>query len=239
MRAPFVGTIRPIGMRPPEAKKPKTANAAEVAPEAKKFLHFALEAALAPEAAVADSEMKGEGASSSSSGAIAVAAIEAPPEAAMAPEAAAVADSEVKVEGASSSSSGAIEVATVGGPPEGGSTPSKGEALKQLLASGTERLEVQAYVEAEVEFMAVAKAEDLRPEDRAQFEKVKAEGVGICSRCRFRSGCASCDEEKAWEFACRNTLWAAAAEAVRPARKPRGRPKGMSKGKGGGMGAKA
>ena len=65
-----VGTIRPIGLRPPEAKKPKTAEAAEVAPEAKKFLHFALEAALAPEVAVADSEMKGEGASSSSSGAM-------------------------------------------------------------------------------------------------------------------------------------------------------------------------
>ena len=179
---------------------------------------------------MADSEMKGEGASSSSSGAIAVAAIEAPPEAMTpeveAPEAAAVADSEVKVEGASSSSSGAIEVATVGRPPEGGSTASKGEALKQALASGTERLEVQAYVEAEVEFMAVAKVEDLRPEDRAQFEKVKAEGVGICSRCRWISGCASCDEDKAWDFACRNTLWAAAAEAVRPGRKPRGRPRG-------------
>ena len=142
-----------------------------------------------------------------------------------APEAAAVADSEVLLEGASSSSAGAIEVAAIG-VPEGGSTPSKGEAIKQLLASGTERLEVQAYVEAEVEFMAVAKAEDLRPEDRAQFEKVKAEGVGLCSRCRWVSGCASCDGENAWEFACRSTLWAAAAEAVRPGRKPRSRPKG-------------
>ena len=95
-----------------------------------------------------------------------------------------------------------------------------------MLASGTKRLEVQAYVEAEVEFMAVAKAEDLRPEDRAQFEKVKVEGVGICSRCRWISGCASSDEDEAWDFACRNTLWAAAAEAVRPGRKPRSRPKG-------------
>ena len=70
----------------------------------------------------------------------------------------------------------------------------------------------------------MAKPEDLRPEDRALFEKVKLEGVGLCSRCRWVAGCASCDEGKAWGFACRRTLWAAAAEAVRPEKKPRGRP---------------
>ena len=37
--------------------------------------------------------------------------------------------------------------------------------------------------------------------------------------------CEACDEEKAWDFACRSTLWHTADEALRPKTKPRGRPK--------------
>ena len=87
------------------------------------------------------------------------------------------------------------------------------------------RLEVAAYQTLEDEFIAVAKLEDLREQDRKLYEAVRSSGVGVCSRCRWQSGCHSCDEEKAWGFACRSTLWNTASEAVRPKAKPRGRPK--------------
>ena len=77
----------------------------------------------------------------------------------------------------------------------------------------------------EDEFIAVAKPEDLRLEDRKIYEAVKGCGPGICSRCKWMSGCHSCDEGKAWDFACRSTLWHTVGEAVRPKAKPKGRPK--------------
>ena len=97
--------------------------------------------------------------------------------------------------------------------------------MKQKLAEGPARLEVEEYRALEDEFIAVAEPEDLRPADRELWESVRLGGLGICARCRWASGCQSCDEVKAWGFACRSTLWQAADEAVRPKAKPRGRPK--------------
>ena len=108
-------------------------------------------------------------------------------------------------------------------PPE--AALSKGEEVKQKIAEAPARLEREAYVALEEEFIAVAKPEDLREIDKAKYEAVRASGLGLCARCRWQFGCQSCDEEKAWSFACRSTLWHTANEAVRPKAKPRGRPK--------------
>ena len=107
--------------------------------------------------------------------------------------------------------------------------PSKGDEVKQKLAVAPARVEKEAYVALEDEFIAVAQLEDLREEDRAAYEKVRAINAGICARCRWEKGCASCDEAKAWDYACRSTLWHTAHEAVRPKAKPRGRPKKVVK----------
>ena len=102
---------------------------------------------------------------------------------------------------------------------------SKGQEVMQRIAEAPERLEAEAYRALEAEFIAVAKPEDLRSEDRESYEAVRGTGVGLCARCRWMSGCQSCDEEKAWGFACRSTLWHTAPEDLRPKARPRGRPK--------------
>ena len=95
-------------------------------------------------------------------------------------------------------------------PPE--EPPSKGEGVKQRIAEAPARLEVEAYVQLEDEFIVVAKPGDLREEDRMLYEAVRGAGLGICARCKWLSGCHSCDELKAWGFACRSTLWHTAHE---------------------------
>ena len=97
--------------------------------------------------------------------------------------------------------------------------------MRHRLAEAPVRLERQAYLQLEEEFVAVAKPEDLRPEDRLAYEAVKGSVLRVCARCRWVSGCQSCDEDKAWSWACRQTLWHTAHEAVRPKAKPKGRPK--------------
>ena len=97
--------------------------------------------------------------------------------------------------------------------------------MKQKIAEAPARLESKAYEALEKEFIAVAKPEDLREIDRKKYEAVRASGLGLCSRCKWKSGCDSCDEEKAWGFYCRSTLWHTANEALRPKAKPKGRPK--------------
>ena len=114
-------------------------------------------------------------------------------------------------------------------PPEADLHRSKGDEVKQALAEAPARLEKAAYVALEEEFIAVAKLEDLRDEDRAAYEKVRDLNAGICPRCQWQWGCLSCDEAKAWAYYCRSTLWHTAHEAVRPKAKPRGRPKKAAK----------
>ena len=103
--------------------------------------------------------------------------------------------------------------------------PSKAEVVKKQLVEAPARLELEAYRALEDEFIAVAKPEDLREEDREIYENVRDKGLGVCARCRWLSGCQDCDEVKAWSFVCRTTLWNTAHEAVRPKAKPKGRPK--------------
>ena len=69
---------------------------------------------------------------------------------------------------------------------------SKGEEVMQRIAEAPARLETEAYRALEDEFIAVAKPEDLRPEDREIYEAVRGTGVGLCSRCHRMSGCQAC-----------------------------------------------
>ena len=101
--------------------------------------------------------------------------------------------------------------------------PSAGQDVMQRIAEAPARLGTAAYIAIEDEFIRVAELEDLRPEDRNLYHSCTR--AGVCARCKWMTGCDSCDEEKAWGFACRSPLWHTADEAVRPMRKPRGRPK--------------
>ena len=108
-------------------------------------------------------------------------------------------------------------------PPE--VAPSKADLVMQKIAEAPARLDVRDNQALEEEFIAVAHLDDLRVEDKLLFEKVKAFETGVCARCRWETGCLSCDAAKAWAYACRSTLWNTAHEAVRPKAKPKGRPK--------------
>ena len=44
-----------------------------------------------------------------------------------------------------------------------------------------------------------ARVEDLAPEQQAFFRHVEAHHTGVCSRCRWRTGCLRCDKSKAWK----------------------------------------
>jgi len=48
--------------------------------------------------------------------------------------------------------------------------------------------------------------EDLDPDHRAKYEKVRDNGMSICSSCRWTSGCFRCDPVKAWNYYVRQTL---------------------------------
>ena len=95
----------------------------------------------------------------------------------------------------------------------------------QRIAEAPARLDKMAWGVLEDEFIAVAKPKDLRAEDFEVYEAVRITAQGICSRCRWLTGCQSCDEAMAWGSACRSTLWHTANEAVRPKARPKGRPK--------------
>ena len=199
----FTGPIKPIGLRPPEERGAKSARGEPSTEEKRTFLR-ALEEPPEHEPPAERLGRYSEGGSSGSSGPVRQLEEEVvpplPPPPSVPPPLPAEADP--------------VEVA-----------PSKGEEVMQRIAEAPARLETKAYEVLEDEFIAVAKPEDLRQEDRDMYEAVRGTGLGLCGRCRWRSGCQSCDEVKAWAFACRSTLWHTAHEAVRPKAKPKGRPK--------------
>ena len=41
---------------------------------------------------------------------------------------------------------------------------------------------------------------DLRPELQAHMQRVEEHGQGVCSKCRWSSGCMQCDVKKAWHY---------------------------------------
>ena len=48
--------------------------------------------------------------------------------------------------------------------------------------------------------------DDLLPEYKRMVEKVAERGIGVCSRCQWRSGCSQCDETKALRYYLRKQL---------------------------------
>ena len=100
----------------------------------------------------------------------------------------------------------------------------KGEEVILAVAEPEAKLSVEAYRALEDEFLKVAQPDDLRREDFEAYEKVTSVNWSLCARCKWVSGCDRCDEDKAWSFACRSTLWHSANEAQRPAAKPKGTP---------------
>ena len=83
----------------------------------------------------------------------------------------------------------------------------KGKAKPEEGKKKAEALKLSAEEELMVQ-MAVDnwKSEDLRPEFREKFERVRTHGVGICSSCRYTYGCLRCDEGKAWNYYVRQEL---------------------------------
>jgi hypothetical protein len=73
----------------------------------------------------------------------------------------------------------------------------KGKKVKQL--SQQEEMEVQFCIEH-------WKIEDLSVERRQAYERVRDTGLGICSSCRWTSGCLRCDPSKAWNYYVRQEL---------------------------------
>lgn len=66
-------------------------------------------------------------------------------------------------------------------------------------------------------------------EDRFQAQILKAmQGIGVCSKCRWKHGCLECDEKKAWRWALRKH-WHAKTADLRP--KAKGRPRAKPKAK--------
>ena len=97
--------------------------------------------------------------------------------------------------------------------------------VEEQVAEVQERLSIPEYRAIEAEFEAMATVEDLREPYRSNYEEVKMTGAGGCGRCSWTYGCDSCDEAKAWSYACRATLYEATDEKVRPNAKPKGWPK--------------
>ena len=212
----FEGTIVPIGLRPPESprhRRPRN----EAKAERTSVLHLLDEV---PEGAPKDwegaSSASGEGAPPAGEGGSSGSGEGAPPPLPPPPQEG----------GSSGSGDGApppLPPPLEPPPPE--ASPSKAEEMKKKIAEAPARLDPKTYEALEDAFIAVAKPEDLRKQDREAYEAVRGVGLGVCARCRWLSGCQSCDEAKAWSFACRSTLWHTACEALRPKAKPRGRPK--------------
>jgi hypothetical protein len=71
------------------------------------------------------------------------------------------------------------------------------------MPSAVEKLRLRLAEEG-MEFFSVAletaTVADLRPELRAHMEKVEKQGQGVCSKCRWLSGCMQCDSKKAWVY---------------------------------------
>jgi len=55
---------------------------------------------------------------------------------------------------------------------------------------------------------------DLKPFLQEHMRKVEKEGAGVCSKCRWLSGCLNCDRKKAWAYCVKVELGIASGSAV-------------------------
>ena len=85
------------------------------------------------------------------------------------------------------------------------------EALKKKAAAALKLTpEEQLAVEMCIQHWT---PEDLRPEFRDPYLRVREKGMGVCSSCRWTSGCLRCDPEKAWSYYVRQELGLAGSKA--------------------------
>ena len=97
--------------------------------------------------------------------------------------------------------------------------------VEEQVAEVPDRLSIAEYRVIEERFEASATVDDLREPYQSSCEHVMMTGAGVCARCHWESGCDSCNEAKAWSFACRATLYEAMDTRMKPKAKPKGRPK--------------
>jgi len=94
------------------------------------------------------------------------------------------------------------------------------EELVPPLAEGVLD-KLKAEFEHEKDFvqavLQTATLNDLSPPQREHMERVIQTGKGVCSRCRWKSGCLSCDKEKAWAYCVKVELGLKGIPKVAPA----------------------
>ena len=73
------------------------------------------------------------------------------------------------------------------------------KAVKAMKLTEDEEVAVQMCIDTWT-------VEDLRPEYRALYEKVRDTGLGVCPSCRWTSGCLRCFGPKAWSYYVRQEL---------------------------------
>ena len=114
--------------------------------------------------------------------------------------------------------------------PEEGEEASTEGAKPKGKASEADEKEVMMSPEEILE-MAVNHWEISQLSERLQahVSKVRLEGMGVCSKCRWVSGCLACDKDKAWRWAVRQELGMVQAKA-----KAKAKGEHMPKVKGGG-----
>ena len=97
--------------------------------------------------------------------------------------------------------------------------------LRGLTTRHKDRMDKAAYTSLEDEFEKHATAEDLADEHLRAYNHVRMFGGKVCAKCKWRSGCAECDEAKAWSWACRSTLYEAMPGGSSPRRSLKGAPR--------------
>ena len=98
------------------------------------------------------------------------------------------------------------EPAAVEKPPAAAEEPAAVKPKKGELQS----LHKQCLETKDLDFFELCletlRVEDLGAEQQAYYRKVEATGLGVCSRCRWKYGCLSCDNVKAWAYFVRWSL---------------------------------
>lgn len=100
-------------------------------------------------------------------------------------------------------------------PEEAKAAPAAGEAIVAEATGKLKAVSVKAkpvLVLTEDQLLEVELCKDdwtvenLQPQFRAAYEKVKDRGVGICASCRWTNGCLRCMPSKAWDYYVRQSL---------------------------------
>ncbi len=78
--------------------------------------------------------------------------------------------------------------------------------LEQIVAELVEKCSANKDMDLFEAICSTAKIEDLSPSQQAHMRKVELEGKGVCSKCRWLTGCLNCDLKKAWKHCLKSEL---------------------------------